>query len=44
VTATGGSLDSALRSAYHATERIRFEGMHYRRDIGRHGLEISAAG
>src|SRR6516165_8189026 len=36
VTATGGSLDSALRSAYHATERIRFEGMHYRRDIGRH--------
>lgn len=34
VTATGGSLLTALDSAYTAVERISFEGSFYRRDIG----------
>ena len=44
VTATGRSLDAALEKAYQAAAKIRFEGMHYRRDIGRHGRQVSAAG
>jgi phosphoribosylamine--glycine ligase len=36
VTATGESLESALAAAYHAVGNIRFEGMHYRKDIGAH--------
>jgi phosphoribosylamine--glycine ligase len=43
ITATGHSLDGALQSAYKAVERIHFEGMHYRRDIGRDARKISAA-
>jgi phosphoribosylamine---glycine ligase len=38
VTAGGADLSEALARAYQACERIRFEGMHYRRDIGRKGL------
>ncbi len=34
VTATGDDFDQARASAYQAIDRIRFEGMHYRRDIG----------
>jgi len=44
VTATGHSLDAALEQAYAAAGKIRFEGMHYRRDIGRHGRQKLAAG
>ena len=44
VTATGNSLDVALQKAYQAAEKIRFDGMHYRRDIGRHGRQSTAAG
>lgn len=44
VTATGNSLDAALQKAYQAAAKIRFEGMHYRRDIGRHGRQSSVAG
>jgi phosphoribosylamine--glycine ligase len=36
VTAMGPTLGAALGSAYAAADRIHFEGMHYRRDIGRH--------
>jgi phosphoribosylamine--glycine ligase len=36
VTATGISLEAALERAYAAAGKIRFEGMHYRKDIGRH--------
>jgi phosphoribosylamine---glycine ligase len=43
VTAIGESLDAALRKAYQAAGRIQFEGMHYRRDIGRHAQRSSAA-
>ncbi len=34
VTAAGSSFDQARTRAYHAIEHIRFEGMHYRTDIG----------
>jgi len=39
VTGLGTSLDEALRRAYQAAEKIRFEGMHFRRDIGAHALK-----
>ncbi len=44
VTSTGASLDAALQKAYQAAALIHFDGMHYRRDIGRHGRRTSAAG
>jgi phosphoribosylamine---glycine ligase len=44
VTATGNTLDAALQKAYQAAAEIQFDGMHYRRDIGRHGRQTSAAG
>jgi phosphoribosylamine---glycine ligase len=44
VTATGDSLDAALRKAYQAAGKIHFDGVHYRKDIGRHGRQSSAAG
>ncbi len=39
VTAGGSDLATAIRNAYAAVDDIHFEGMHYRRDIGRKGLE-----
>ena len=36
VTALGATLAAALEHAYAAVARIRFPGMQYRRDIGRH--------
>jgi phosphoribosylamine---glycine ligase len=44
VTAAGNSLDAALQKAYQAAGKITFEGMHYRRDIGRHARQRLAAG
>jgi phosphoribosylamine---glycine ligase len=44
VTSTGNSLDEALKKAYQAAEKIHFDGMHYRRDIGRHGRRSTATG
>lgn len=38
VTASGASLAEAIQRTYWACEAIRFEGMQYRRDIGRKGL------
>jgi phosphoribosylamine---glycine ligase len=35
VTATAQSVSDAADLAYQAVERIRFDGMHFRRDIGR---------
>jgi phosphoribosylamine--glycine ligase len=35
VTATGETLEAALEKAYKAIKLIKFEGMHYRTDIGR---------
>jgi phosphoribosylamine--glycine ligase len=42
VTAAGPDLPAALVAAYAGVERIRFEGMHYRTDIGRRALEARA--
>ncbi len=38
VTAAGDSLPEAIRRVYQAVDKIRFEGCHYRRDIGKKGL------
>jgi phosphoribosylamine--glycine ligase len=39
VTAGGADLPAAIESAYRAVREIHFEGIHYRSDIGRKGLE-----
>lgn len=39
VTAVGPDIPSAIKSAYAAVEKIHFDGMHYRRDIGRKALD-----
>jgi phosphoribosylamine--glycine ligase len=39
VTARAGELKTAVERAYHACERIRFEGAHYRRDIAGRALK-----
>jgi phosphoribosylamine--glycine ligase len=38
VTATAETLEGALKRAYDAMGKIRFEGMYYRRDIGRRAV------
>jgi phosphoribosylamine--glycine ligase len=35
VTATGETMPDARKAAYDACEQIKFDGMHYRRDIGK---------
>jgi phosphoribosylamine--glycine ligase len=42
VTATEKDLASAMMLAYEAVNKIHFEGMHYRRDIGAKGLAATA--
>jgi phosphoribosylamine--glycine ligase len=44
VTAAAPSLEGALQLVYEAAGKIRFEGMHYRRDIGRQMDSLKAAG
>jgi phosphoribosylamine---glycine ligase len=39
VTASGPDLATAMANTYAAVARIHFDGMHYRRDIGRKGLK-----
>ncbi len=41
VSGKGDSLGAALSQAYQQIERIRFDGMHFRRDIGRVSEEIA---
>ncbi|HBF13872.1 MAG TPA: phosphoribosylamine--glycine ligase [Deltaproteobacteria bacterium] len=38
VTAQGKNLQAALDKAYKRVKQIKFEGMHYRKDIGKRGL------
>ena len=38
ITASGSSLKSALTAAYAAAEKVSFEGVHYRKDIGKRAL------
>jgi phosphoribosylamine---glycine ligase len=42
VTATEQDLASAMMLAYEAVNKIHFDGMHYRRDIGAKGLASAA--
>jgi phosphoribosylamine---glycine ligase len=44
VTAAGSSIDTALTAAYEATAKIRFEGMHFRKDIAANARRVQAAG
>jgi phosphoribosylamine--glycine ligase len=44
VTATGATLEAAVAAAYEAVGKIRFEGMHYRKDIGKPAGQRQAAG
>jgi phosphoribosylamine--glycine ligase len=39
VSAAGGDLASALGTAYAAVDRVRFDGAHFRRDIGSSSLK-----
>ncbi len=43
VTAIGDSVKVAQRNAYDALERIHFDGMQFRRDIGHRAMEHKAA-
>ena len=43
VTAGGRDLAAAIDAAYRAVGEIRFEGMHYRKDIGQKGLRRRGA-
>jgi len=38
VTAKAPTLPTAMDLAYETVERVRFQNMHFRRDIGRKGL------
>ena len=38
VTALGFNLDAAVARAYEAVGRVSFDGMHFRRDIGKKAL------
>jgi phosphoribosylamine--glycine ligase len=42
VSAWADSLERALRRAYEGVEAIRFEGAHFRRDVGRQGVEATS--
>ncbi len=38
VTAMGANLDAAIARAYESVGKVRFDGMHYRKDIGQKAL------
>jgi len=44
VTARGVDLETSIRKAYRALEKIHFDGMQYRKDIGVKGLRRYNAG
>ncbi len=44
VSAVGRDLNDALETAYQAIKKINFEGMQYRRDIGKEALELANHG
>ncbi len=39
VVSLGGSIKEAIGNTYNAVTKIKFDGMHYRKDIGRRALE-----
>jgi len=40
VTGLGSTIKEAIDRTYQAVEKIHFEGMHYRKDIGRRALDL----
>ncbi len=40
VTGLGNTIKEAIEKTYQAVEKIHFEGMHYRRDIGKKAIKI----
>jgi phosphoribosylamine--glycine ligase len=44
LTAADATLEAALAKVYEAAEKIRFEGMQYRRDIGARAGRVGAVG
>jgi phosphoribosylamine--glycine ligase len=38
VTGLGANIEDAINKTYKAVEKINFEGMHFRRDIGSKAL------
>jgi phosphoribosylamine---glycine ligase len=44
LTAAGATLEAALAKVYEAAEKIRFEGMQYRKDIGAPAGRVRAVG
>ena len=40
VTAAGEDLRAAIANTYAAVEEIHFDGVHFRRDIGKKGLRL----
>jgi phosphoribosylamine--glycine ligase len=44
VTAAGPSVERAVTTVYEAAGKIRFEGMHYRKDIGARAGRVHVAG
>jgi phosphoribosylamine---glycine ligase len=44
VTAAGDSIETAAARAYEAARKIRFEGMHFRKDIAANARQVQAAG
>jgi len=41
VTGLGDSIREAIDKTYQAVEKIHFEGVHYRKDIGRKALKVN---
>src|SRR5699024_1857074 len=39
VVCSGATLDEAIQNTYHEVEKISFDGMYYRKDIGAKGLK-----
>jgi len=44
VTSSGDSLEQSIKNSYAALDHIRFDGMHYRKDIGQKGLDHNSDG
>jgi len=44
IVGRGVDLPAALERAYAGVDRVRFDGMQYRRDIGRRGLVVTSSG
>jgi phosphoribosylamine--glycine ligase len=42
VTALGEDIEIAIKNAYQAVDKIKFEGMHFRRDIGARALNLKS--